>query len=97
MIETRVTRQNRRRARSVQATLEWLGADRGGRKAPPSNSTYRSVPRFATDPNGSLGFWDVDFVFRKPPTPKTKKSTVTMSFVSSEAPQRCSEAVSDFS
>jgi hypothetical protein len=87
MTETPRKHQTEHRQPSVSAIITWVGADRGGRRAPPLKREYRSVPRFSADPNGCLGSWDVNIVFKRTPNARTKKSTVTMSFLSRAAPR----------
>jgi hypothetical protein len=87
MIETAPRRRGKTNADVVTATLRWISPEKGGRKAPPSNPTYRAVPRFEADPNASRGLWDVVVTFSRPPGPHAKTSTVRMTFVSAGAPK----------
>jgi hypothetical protein len=87
MIETQPRHRGKTNADAVTATLRWISPEKGGRKAPPSNPTYRAVPRFAVDPNASLGLWDVVVTFSRPPGPHAKTATVRIAFTSADAPK----------
>ena len=86
MIETQPKHRAKANTGVATATLRWISPEKGGRKAPPSNPTYRAVPRFDADPSASLGLWDV-VTFSRPLEPHAKTWTVRIALVSAEAPK----------
>jgi len=51
----------------------------------PSGSIYRSPARFDDDPNRTLGSWDIELRFDRPPAYGTA-TVAAVSFASSDAP-----------
>jgi hypothetical protein len=70
----------------VKAELKWLSLEQGGRKAPPTVQFYRSIPRFAEDPNWKRGVWDLTVEFLEYPNVENP-SRVWISFDSNGAPE----------
>ncbi|HEY0613736.1 MAG TPA: hypothetical protein VGC96_03805 [Candidatus Elarobacter sp.] len=79
----------------AKAQITWFRHAQGGRRQLPSVSTYRSVARFDDDPNYSLGTWDVEVRFVKPPGYE-RPSPAIVSFLSEEAPNQLLHAGSRF-
>jgi hypothetical protein len=70
----------------VRARIRWFSFAQGGRRRLPSVSLYRSAVRFDADPNRTLGTWDIELRFDRPPAVGAE-STAIVSFRSNDAPR----------